>query len=165
MLSVMIPAKEGDEERLAHTLASLVPAAVEGILREVIVVAPESASGVPTVAEHAGCRLAERPSAAIASAKGEWLLFLEPGARLREGWSESVLTHVSGKGGAARFTAEASGWRGLASWFTLRGRPLARGLLISRSEAFASVKAEGGRETLAPGSRPRTLAARLVPAE
>ena len=164
MLSVVIATRDGDEERLAHTLASLVPAAVEGALREVVVSAPEGAPGVQQVAEHAGCRLAASLSDAVRAAKGEWLLLLEPGARLREGWTESVLAHASEKSGPARFTAEASGWRHWAGHLARRRRRLARGLLIRRAEATEAVKAEGSGESLGRKPRPRTLPARLVPA-
>ena len=165
MLSVVIATKDGDEERLAHTLASLVPAAVEGVLREVVVSAPEGAPGVHAVAEHAGCRLAGSLSAAVGAAKGEWLLFLEPGARLREGWSESALAHASARSGPARFTAEASGWRRWARRLAGRKRRLARGLLIRRAEAAAAVEEGGSGESLGRKLWPRTLPARLVPAE
>ena len=58
MLSVVIPT-ENSEEGLARTLASLVPAAAEGIVREVVVVDAGSTDGTRVVADAAGCSLAE----------------------------------------------------------------------------------------------------------
>ena len=54
MLSVIIPSYNS-EEGLARTLASLVSAAAEGIVREVAVADAGSTDGTGAVAEAAGC--------------------------------------------------------------------------------------------------------------
>src|SRR5215213_9150718 len=101
MLSVLIETRN-DEEALARTLASLVGGAVEGVVREVIVCDTGSTDRTHTVAEHAGCHYL--PSGGIAAgiglAKGDWLLLLEPGARLSEGWIEDVVLHMAKPTGA-----------------------------------------------------------------
>ena len=53
MISVLIETRN-DEAELAHTLASLVPGAVEGVVREVIVCDRGSTDGTASVAEQAG---------------------------------------------------------------------------------------------------------------
>ena len=163
MLSVLIETRN-DEEALARTLASLVGAAVEGVVRDVIVCDRGSTDQTHRVAEHAGCQfLAEGGIAAgIQKAKSEWLLLLEPGAKLAEGWTEDVIAHVAEASTPARFT-RASGERGsfLARLFWRR-RPLAEALLIRKSQAL-SKRAESA-EALARGLAARRLGAQIVPA-
>ena len=55
MISVVIPTHES-ERLLAHTLAALVPGALDGVLREVIVADAGSKDGTAKVADVAGCR-------------------------------------------------------------------------------------------------------------
>jgi hypothetical protein len=138
MLTVIIET-HNDEMALARTLATLVGGAIEGVVREVIVCDRGSADRADKVAEHAGCLfLAEGGvAAAVRQAKGEWLLFLEPGARLVEGWTDAVRDHVSNGAGPARFSRERPGGTGfLERIFAGRGR-LADGLLIARRQALA----------------------------
>ncbi|MCW4116508.1 glycosyl transferase family 2 [Aurantimonas sp. MSK8Z-1] len=136
MLSVFIETRAHSAE-LALTLASLVPGAVEGVIREVVVVEREPDEATRKVADNAGCRLiaARQLAAALRSAKGEWLLWLEPGARLSEGWTEPVVAHLAGGAAvAARFhplRPAGAGW----SWRLRRGRSALRdGLLLPRAE-------------------------------
>lgn len=95
MLSVLIETRN-DEEGLARTLASLVGGVVEGMVREVIVCDLGSTDQTAKVAEHAGCRYLATGGikAGIGVAKGDWLLLLEPGARLVEGWTDTVADHI-----------------------------------------------------------------------
>lgn len=162
MISVVIQASDGDEERLARTLASLVGGAVEGTVREVVVVLGTDAPGPFKVADHAGCRIAKTPAEAIAVAKGDWLLMLEPGARLLEGWSESVMLHAAEADRPARLSRDASVRPSFMARLRARRRPFAHGLLIRRKDASAlySGNIDAAR------SRPRTLriAARMIPA-
>lgn len=157
MISVLIETGEGDEERLARTLASLVPAAVDGVVREAIVVDAGRAGGLALVADHAGCRMAASLAEAIETARGDWLLLLEPGARLLEGWSEVALAHAGNGGRPARLTRDASVRVSLRQRLRSRGRPLARGLLIARRDA-------GALGTGMKRLRLVTLPARIVPA-
>ena len=157
MISVVIDVREGEEERLARTLASLVPATVEGAVREAVVI---GAGEAVKVADHAGCRVAGSLAEAVETTRCDWLLFLEPGARLLGGWSEAALSHMSGKAGPARFSRERSAKVTLAQ--RLRPRLLSRGLLIAREEARRLLK--GGVGKLPGRLRLGRLAARIVPA-
>lgn len=93
MLTVVI-ATSNDEERLAYTLAALVPAAAEGFVREVIVADAGSSDATTAVADATGCVLivgqgtvGERlHRAAEQASRGDWLLFLPPGAVLESRW-------------------------------------------------------------------------------
>ncbi|HWK14882.1 MAG TPA: glycosyltransferase [Rhizobiaceae bacterium] len=141
MLSVLIET-HNDEDRLARTLASLVSGAVEGLVREVIVCDRGSTDQSWQVADHAGCVwLAGTDIAAgIARAKGDWLLFVEPGARLSPGWTEPVLRHISEADGPARFNRTRSSEEALLSRIFATRRPLAEGLVISRPQAASLAK-------------------------
>ncbi len=58
MITAIIETRD-DEVPLAHALAALVPAATEGVLREVIVIDHGSRDGTLTVADIAGCTVIE----------------------------------------------------------------------------------------------------------
>lgn len=153
-----------DEEGLARTLVSLVGAAVQGIVRDVVVCDAGSTDGTRHVADHAGCTLAGKGLAAgLAAARGEWLLFLEPGARLTDGWTEEVTSHMANHTTPARFSP--AGAR-LPAFLTGRisRRGLHRGLLISRSQVAAFVGSAANAEELARRVSKRTLRAEIWPA-
>jgi glycosyltransferase involved in cell wall biosynthesis len=96
MISVVIPTHES-ERLLAHTLAALVPGALDGVLREVIVADGGSNDGTAKVADVAGCRFlvlpgsrGERLKAAVATARADWLWFVEPGSIPGPNWIEEL---------------------------------------------------------------------------
>src|ERR1700728_768218 len=96
MLSAIIPTHES-ERTLVPTLAQLVAGAADGMLREVIVADAGSTDGTTDVVEVAGCRLITVPgalgprlTAAAATARASWLLFLRPGTVLDPSWVREV---------------------------------------------------------------------------
>lgn len=162
MLSVIIET-HNDEEGLARTLASLVPAAVEGMVREVIVCDHGSTDQSHFVADHAGCRFITNGGIAsgIRMAKSEWLIHLEPGARLCDGWTEPVAEHTASSTSAARFTRARNGRGGFFKGvFPTRKRPLSNGLLITKRQAAALTQKAQDGEALA-----RRLSAKRLRAE
>jgi hypothetical protein len=165
MLSVLIETRD-NEEALARTLASLIPAVVEGAIRDVIVCDLGSTDQTRYVAEHAGCHFlgSGGVAAGIAQAKGDWLLFLEPGARPLEGWTEPVIAHANKSTMPARFSrARGSGPGFLARMFS-GNRALAQGLLITKRQAAPLSKNASSAEALARGLAVKTLAAEILPA-
>lgn len=163
MLSVLIETRN-DEEGLARTLASLIGGAVEGLVREVIVCDMGSSDQTHYVAEHAGCHyLAQGGIAAgIKLAKGDWLLLLEPGARLADGWIAEVAAHIARQTMAARFSRSRSARTPFLARVLSRNRALAEGLLISARQASALAKSAVGAEALARGLATKRLEAEIV---
>jgi len=158
MLSVLIE-KMNDEEGVARTLSSLVGAAVEGVVREVIICDRGSSDHTARVADHAGCVWLEAADIAdgIGRARGDWLLLLEPGARPGGDWTEAVLAHASHSTGPAHFS-RAGRTPFLPRLFGSR-RPLAGGLLISKRQAASLARKGGDAATVARSVRPRRLGA------
>jgi rSAM/selenodomain-associated transferase 2 len=96
MISVVIPTLNA-EPKLAHTLAALVPAVVEGIVQEAIVVDGGSSDETRAIAEAAGTHLIEASrgrgsqlDAGARAARGDWLLFLHADTVLDPGWAEEA---------------------------------------------------------------------------
>ena len=100
MITVLIETKN-DEVALAHALAALVPAATEGVVREVIVIDRGSDDGTLVVADAAGCtivpaRAGDRRArrSAAERARGDWLLFLPPTTVVQPGWQSGAMTWI-----------------------------------------------------------------------
>ncbi|HEX5377356.1 MAG TPA: glycosyltransferase [Phenylobacterium sp.] len=95
MLSVLIPTHDSAAD-LHRLLAVLVPAAVDGLVREVI--AADAGSTDPTleICEDAGVTVvAGGLVAASATAKSDWLLLLPVDIRLPGGWAERLGAHLA----------------------------------------------------------------------
>lgn len=100
MISVVIPALDA-EETLAAVLTSLVPAAVEGLVREVIVVDGGSTDRTRHIADAAGAEIVEaggsrarQLKAGAARAKFPWLLFLNADVELDNGFERETGLHI-----------------------------------------------------------------------
>jgi hypothetical protein len=165
MLSVLIETRN-DEEALSRTLGSLVGGAVEGAVRDVIVCDLGSTDQTRYVAEHAGCQFvaAGGIAAGIARAKGDWLLILEPGARLVEGWIEPVAAHVNKSMMPARFSRTRSERRPFLARVFSAKRALAEGLVIAKRQASSLAKNAATAEALARGLAVKQIAAEITPA-
>lgn len=161
MLTVLIETRN-DEEALAHTLASLIGGAIEGVVREVIICDRGSTDHTAKVAEHAGCSYLATGGIAsgIRQAKGDWLLLIEPGARLIEGWMDGVLTHTSRTTMPGRFSRSRMDRAPFLSRVFSGRRALAEGLVISKAQASALSRHAGDAAAIARG-----LSAKRLPAE
>jgi GT2 family glycosyltransferase len=164
MISVVIPTHES-ERLLAHTLAALVPGALDGVLREVIVADAGSKDGTAKVADVAGCRFMVLPgergarlAAAAASARADWLWFVQPGSIPGTSWIEELGRFIrecelsDDRSGQAAVFRHRPG-RGASPWAeafaTLRSALGARpqpsqGLLIAKS-LYQSVGGHGAK--------------------
>jgi glycosyltransferase involved in cell wall biosynthesis len=154
MISVILPTRDS-AARLVQVLTLLVPAAVDGLVKEVVfadagstdatlAIAEDSGARVVTVQGDAGTRLA----AGAATARGGWILALGDDLMLPEAWRVAVEAHLAGGGGRPA-------WIGQVGLFGLPGRPLA---VLVKLEA---VEAAGGFK---PGGDPlKVLLGRLKP--
>jgi glycosyltransferase involved in cell wall biosynthesis len=92
MITVVIPTLDS-EQVLVPTLAALVRGSAEGLVREVVLADGGSQDETRKIADAAGCEFLRGPQdegtrlkQAATIARSGWLLFLDPGAVLDEGW-------------------------------------------------------------------------------
>ena len=162
MISVLIQTKDSEED-LARTLSSLIGGAVEGVVREVIVCDRGSTDQTRHVAEHAGCVFVCGTAAAgVKQAKCEWLLMLEPGARLVDGWMESATSHMNKATIAGRFTRSRAHRTPFLSRVLPGNRGLAQGLLIRKRQAAPLAKNGQDAEAIARGLATKQLEGEIV---
>lgn len=107
MLSVVIPTLNAGRT-LARTLQALIPAAMGGLIKEVVIADCGSDDETLAVADAAGAKVvaAERGrgpqlAAGAAAARADWFLFLHADTVLEEGWEAEVAAFIT--------TAAASG--------------------------------------------------------
>ncbi|PLR23450.1 cell wall biosynthesis glycosyltransferase [Caulobacter zeae] len=136
MISVILPAV-APVHALAQILAQLVPAAVDGLVKEVVI-AGAAEPGLDGLVEDSGARFVavsgDRGSllaAGAAVARGDWILALDPSRGLPEAWRGPVEAHLAGGAGAAALLVPAGGL--LAR---LTAAPL--GLLVRRLDYAAT---------------------------
>jgi GT2 family glycosyltransferase len=137
VISVIVTTRNNETD-LALALSALVPAATEGLVREVIVVDRGSADGTAIVADAAGCDFIPAGNAAgearrqaAERAKSDWLLFLSPRAMVDSGWQGEALAFMDAaiNSGAARRRAA-----------TLRFGRMEPGMRARREEFMATAR-------------------------
>ena len=101
MISVIIPTLNA-EAFLAQTLAALVPAAVDGLVKEVIVIDGGSSDATATIADEAGATFLARSGgrgyqlmAGAHRARFPWLLFLHADTVLESGWEHEAAAFMA----------------------------------------------------------------------
>jgi cellulose synthase/poly-beta-1,6-N-acetylglucosamine synthase-like glycosyltransferase len=109
MLSVVIPARNAAPQ-LQALLAALVPAAVDGLVREVIVVGAGSTDETADICEDAGAELVASFAEAAKRARYDRVLALPVDIRLRAGWETTIGAHLARGGKAAILRGEREGW-------------------------------------------------------
>ena len=127
MLSVIVPTLNCEHD-LANLLARLVPAAVDGLVAQVIAVDGGSTDATISICEDAGADVAATFTSAVAIARRDWILILPADLRLRGGWVEAVSGHLARGGGAALVQGEREG-KGLLARF----KPAPSGLLVAKA--------------------------------
>lgn len=87
---------------LVGTLSGLVPAASEGVVRDVVLVGDSRNAALIEIADvtgavllhHKGERAAALRAGGLAKVRGSWLLFLEPGIRLEPDWFHAAAEFI-----------------------------------------------------------------------
>lgn len=133
MLSVIIPTLNA-EATLPRVLAALIPAAVHGLVRDVIIVDGGSTDATAEIVEASGAKFITAPrgrgtqmQVGAKAAKGTWLLFLHADTVLEQGWDAEVETffeHVAD--GRFRGTEVAAAFRFTLDDFSSAARFLER---------------------------------------
>lgn len=135
MITVMIEMRDDRAAALQATLACLVPAAVDGLIRDVVVFDRGIGPNARRIADDAGCVLrgAQEVGDVLQGGSSEWLLLLEAGSTLSRGWIETATIHLrtgGARGRAARFASGPLDRWGLP--VLARGKRLERGVLAPR---------------------------------
>lgn len=164
MLSVLIVTRNS-EKLLANTLSALVPAVVDGLLRRVIVVDQNSQDQTKLVAEGAGCTLYndDELAEALGALRTEWLLILQPGVTLSDGWEDAVREHMAASRAPARFTLQQEARFGfLGKLFA--GKPSLGAGLFLRVDALKRLPSSGRElEDLPHQLKPVRLSQIIIP--
>ena len=96
LIHVARPADPESIERLADTLSALVAGVAAGLVADAVIVSGGASEALNTVAEASGARLVQRARGAspwragAQAARRDWVLCLEAGDLLREGWIRTV---------------------------------------------------------------------------
>ena len=100
MISIVIPTLNA-EAGFAACLDALIPATVDGLVREVIVVDGGSADGTCAIADGFGARVLSAPPgrggqlrAGAEAARGDWLMFLHADTVLEARWADDAAMHI-----------------------------------------------------------------------
>ncbi len=149
MLSVVI-ATLNDEAVLGRTLAPLVPAAVSGFVREVIVADGGSSDATLEIADDAGCEICRlqgdaeaRMRAAAEGARGAWLMLLPPAVQLLPGW-EAALRGQLERGGGEPVLIAALDPR--AGWLArVMGKGIGQGARVVQKSGLGEVRGRSAR--------------------
>ena len=165
MLTIIMETRNNEAE-LAQTLSVLVAGAVEGLVSDVIILDHESQDGSSRVADAAGARFCTNWDMAdiVRSARGEWLLLMEPGARPAGRWIDDLAEYMSLSKTPARFSVSKMHRRSLLQRVITRETPLELGFLLSRQQATSVAKAGMQLSDFVRGRAVRRLGSELVPA-
>ncbi|WP_426125323.1 glycosyl transferase [Pararhizobium sp. PWRC1-1] len=165
MLTIIMETRDNEAE-LAQTLSVLVAGAVEGLVSDVIILDHGSKDGSSRVADAAGARFCTSwdMKEIVLSARGDWLLLLEAGARPAGRWIDDVAEYMSLNKTPARFSPSRLHRRPFLQRVMKRTAPLELGLLLSRQLATAMARPSTPLSDFANGRAVRRLGSELVPA-
>jgi hypothetical protein len=142
MLTVIIDARDS-AERLPALLAQLTSAAVEGLVREVLIAGGAPFELLEVLREETGAELVGDVGEGVRAARGDLLLVLPAAIRLRSGWIEALSDHLRGGGREAMLVGEGGAFL----------RPPPFGLLAPKAAASAHPDLKGLRRKLSSGAR------------
>jgi len=136
MLSVIVSTRD-DERGTVATLAALVPGATAGLVADVVMLDAAANPVMRQIADAAGCEYLVSPAddeqpgngllLAAQRTRAPWLLFLQAGAVLQQGWIEETTAFIESASDARR--ARGAVFRSARSHYAQRPRPgIARAL-------------------------------------
>jgi len=121
MLTVIIDAR-GSDAGLPGLLAQLTAGAVDGVVREVLIVAPDEDETIDDLCEEMGADAYTTIPAAAEAARSELLMIVPAALRLRDGWIGALNAHLAAGAKPAKVA-------GLGGGFLSRGP---EGVLVGR---------------------------------
>ncbi|ASY55500.1 MULTISPECIES: glycosyl transferase [Sinorhizobium] len=165
MLTIIMETRDNEAE-LAQTLSVLVAGAVEGLVSDVIILDHGSRDGSVHVADAAGCRFCAEWDLAdvVRSARGDWLMLLEPGARPIGRWVDELIEYLALNKDPARFSPSRMHRRPFFKRLSQRAAPLETGFLLRKQDAVAVARADMQLSDIANARAVRKLATEIVPA-
>lgn len=165
MLTVIMECKD-QEAALAQTLSVLVSGAVQGLVSDVIVLDHGSTDGTATVADSAGCRfcLEWDLQETIRTARGDWILALQAGARPQAGWIDEIQEFLAVAQMSAQFSPSKIWRKPFLERLMTRPEPLELGFLISKRQALAISRPDMRPADLPTGLAVKTLRTEIIPA-
>ncbi|APG83661.1 glycosyl transferase [Sinorhizobium americanum] len=165
MLTIIMETRDNEAE-LAQTLSVLVAGAVEGLVSDVIILDHGSRDGSVHVADAAGCRFCAEWDLAdvVRSARGDWLMLLEPGARPIGRWVDELIEYVALNREPARFSPSRMYRRPLFKRLSQKAAPLEAGFLLRKQDAVAVARADMQLSDIANARAVRKLTTEIVPA-
>ena len=92
LIDVARPSDPDAIDRLADTLAALIPGVAAGLIGDAVIMSAQMTAALATIADGSGATLVPRPdgppcwSVAAAAARREWVLCLAAGDVPRDGW-------------------------------------------------------------------------------
>ena len=111
MISVVIPVSH-EVPGLLDTLAALVPAVADGLVRDLVLVSSAPNRFAEDVADSAGCSVLVSPgqraaqlAATAVVLRAPWILALEPGLVPSGGWMDEIADFIADSGQAQRACA------------------------------------------------------------
>jgi nucleotide-binding universal stress UspA family protein len=126
MLTVIVETADAGA-RLPALLAALTSAAVEGLVREVLIAGGGPPDLLDVLREETGAELTDTLADGIKAARSERLMVLPARIRFRSDWLEVLARHLRGGGGDAVIVGE-GGFFGEKPFGVLIGRTAAAGL-------------------------------------
>jgi hypothetical protein len=142
MLTVIVEART-DADRAPQLLAQLTAGAVEGLVREVVLIGPREGL-VAALCEETGAEAAASFAAALQLTRQAWVLGAHAPFRFREGWIEAVQRFLQGSRKAALVRGQGA---------SLLGGPYA--VLVQRGRVDQAGDVRGLRRRL--GLRPARI--------
>jgi hypothetical protein len=111
MLSVIVETGEAGD-RLPALLGALTSAAVDGLVREVLIAGGGPPELLAVLREETGADLADGLAQALAAARSDRLLIMPAKIRLRPGWLDALGGHLRGGGGDAVIVGDGGAFSG-----------------------------------------------------